>query len=551
MLQAHSCERSRVGSWFALLGAALCCAFMQAAAAGEIRALRVCADPGNMPLSNDKAQGYQNKMAEVLAAALGVSVQYDYRASTERGLLRGTLDANTCDVMFDVPADMERVLTTQPLYRSTFVLASRSERKLHFNNLDDPRLKKLKIGVYQTSAIRAALAEHDVKNNTVTHFLSYDGDRVPEHQASYQVQEMIDGKLDVVGIWGPFAGYYKTMKNAPITLQPVNVIEDGEPLEFDMALAVRRGDRELQQRLNQALISEKDKLRKILDEYGVPLVQCEACVIGGELLAHGPYKPAQIAQAQEGSVAYAPDATLDQLKIWLKQGANPDDELLNAVTGGDLSRVRYLLDHGAKVDARDTEGYTALQNAVRTDRKEIAAYLIEHHADLAARDRDGWTALMFAVWRDSPELVRKLVTGGAQMEAPNPQGLTPLCIAAQNGKTQAAQALIELGADLNKAVGAAGYTPLMLAIAGDWDETATLLVQRGAAVNAKNAGGLTALMIAAARNRVDVARLLLGAGADPDAQAQEGFTAQSIARDRDNQAVLDVLKKASQHGKTG
>ena len=536
-----------------LLGAFAAAGLCNTAVAGEIRALRVCADPGNMPLSNQRAEGFQNKIAEVLATSLGTTVTYDWRASTERGLLRGTLDANTCDVMLDMPVDMERVLTTAPLYRSAFVLVYRNDRKLKFKDLDDPQLKKMKVGVYQMSAIREALGQHGVKSNTVTHFISYDGDRVPEHQPSYQVQRMIDGQLDVVGIWGPFAGYYKTMKNAPITLQPVNLMDDVEPLQFEMALAVRRGDRDLQQRLNQALRDEKDKIRKILDDYGVPLVQCEECVISGDLPAHGPYKstpPAtNVAQAQEARVAkaYAPPATLDQLKIWLKDGADPNKELSNAATAGDLVRVRYLVEHGADINTRDAEGYTPLQNAVRTRYDELAAYLVEHKADVNLADSDGWTPLMFAAWRDSADSIRVLVAHGAQLETPNPKGLTALCIAAQHGKTDATQALIKAGADINKAVGGAGYTPLMLAVTGGWDEAAEALIKAGAAVNAKNAGGVTTLMIAAAGNRVDTAKLLIQSGADVDAQAEQGLTALSIAQDRGNDAVIEVLRQAPRH----
>lgn len=533
-----------------LLGAVAATSFCNSAAAGEIRALRVCADPGNMPLSNLRAEGFQNKIAEVLATALGTTVTYDWRASTERGLLRGTLDANTCDVMLDMPADMERVLTTTPLYRSSFVLAYRNDRGIKIKDLDDPQLKKMKVGVYQMSAIRESLGQHGVKSNTVTHFISYDGDRVPEHQPSYQVQRMIDGQLDIVGIWGPFAGYYKTMKNAPITLQPVNLMDDEEPLQFEMALAVRRGDRDLQQKLNQVLRDEQGKIRKILDDYGVPLVQCDICVISGDIPAHGPYKstpPPTVAEAPATSTAYAPPATLDQLKIWLKQGADPNKELVNAVIAGDMLRLRYLVERGADINTRDAEGYTPLQNAVRTRYDELTAYLIEHKADVNLADSDGWTALMFAAWRDSPASIAALVSHGANLEASNPQGLTALCIAAQQGKTQATAALIKAGADINKAVGGAGYTPLMLAVVGGWEETAAELINNGAAVNAKNAGGITSLMIAAAGNRVDTARLLLKAGADIDAKAEQGLTAMSIAQDRGNDAVIEVLKQAPKH----
>lgn len=521
------------------------------ASAGEIRALRVCADPGNMPLSNEAQQGYQNKIAEVLAASLGVGVSYDWRTSTERGLIRGTLDANTCDVMLDMPPDMERVLTTVPVYRSTFVLAYRNDRGLDIKNLDDPKLKKLKVGVYQMSSIRDTLARHDIKNNVTTHFISYDGAQNPQHQPSYQVQRMIDGQLDVVGIWGSFAGYYKTIKKAPITLLPVNLMDDSEPLEFSMAMAVRRGDRGLQQRLNQALRDEKDKIRKILDDYGVPLVKCEDCVISGDLPSHGPYRdelpPQQVADAAIKD-AYAAPVSLDQLKDALKKGASPDKELLNAVTAGDPDRVRYLTAHGANIDTRDAEGYTPLHNAVRTRSDALAAFLVEQKADVNLKDNDGWTPLMLAAWRDSADSVRMLIAHGAKIEATNPKGLTALCIAAQNGKADSAAELIKAHADVNKTVGAAGYTPLMLAVSGGYDDIAALLVRNGAAVNAKNAGGLTSLMIAAAGNRADTARLLIQSGADVDAKADEGMTALSIAQDRGSDAVLEILRKAPQHG---
>src|SRR5665213_1871457 len=135
--------------------------------AADAAALRVCADPGNMPLSNNRGEGFENKIATLLATSMGRTVQYYFRPSIERGLTRTTLYADECDLMMDMPLDSERVLTTQAIYRTTFVLATREDRRLSFKNLDDPRLKKLKVGVYQTSAIREALSEHDVFENVV------------------------------------------------------------------------------------------------------------------------------------------------------------------------------------------------------------------------------------------------------------------------------------------------------------------------------------------------------------------------------------------------
>src|ERR1039457_1462639 len=252
-------------------------------------ALRVCADPGNMPFSNTAGAGFEQKIGAVLAGALGTKAQYFYRPGIERGMTRSTLDADECDVMLDMPVDAERVLTTKPIYRTTFVLAYRNDRGINFKNLDDPPLKNLRVGVYQTSAIREALAEHDVMSNVFIHYLSHDADLVPEHEPGYQVQEMIDGKLDVAAVWGPFAGYYKAMKNAPIIIQPVNLMEDAVPMEFDMALAVRNTDRELLARLQQALLDKRDAVQQILTDFGVPLLKCDACLVSGDLPSHGPY----------------------------------------------------------------------------------------------------------------------------------------------------------------------------------------------------------------------------------------------------------------------
>src|SRR5580700_2841390 len=145
-------------------------------------ALRVCADPGNLPLSNNRGEGFENKIATLLAGAMGTTVQYYFRPSIERGLTRTTLYADECDLMMDMPLDSERVLTTEAIYRTTFVLAYRNDKNLSFKNLDDPKLKKLRIGVYQTSAMREALLEHDVVDNVVIHYLSHDADLVPENQ---------------------------------------------------------------------------------------------------------------------------------------------------------------------------------------------------------------------------------------------------------------------------------------------------------------------------------------------------------------------------------
>src|ERR1035441_8712822 len=168
-----------------------------AAFGADLKSLTVCADPGNMPLSNQKGEGFENKIAQVIGTALGTGVQYYWRPSIERGLMRTTLSEGNCDVWMDMASDTEGAVVLKPLYRSTFVLAYRSDKGIAIKNLDDPALKKLRVGVFQVSAIRQALADHGVVTNTIIHYLSHNADIVEDNQPSYQVQQVIDGSLDV------------------------------------------------------------------------------------------------------------------------------------------------------------------------------------------------------------------------------------------------------------------------------------------------------------------------------------------------------------------
>ena len=506
-------------------------------------ALRVCVDPGNMPLSNNRGEGLENKLAVVLAGALGTTVQYYYRPGVERGLTRTTLDAEQCDVMLDMPVDSDDVLTTTALYRTTYVLAYRSDRGIDIKSLDDPRLKTLRVGVYETSAIREALADHGIGKVEI-HYLSHNGDLVPESQPSYQIQQVLDGKLDVAAAWGPLAGYYKAVKQAPLTIQPANLMDDYVPLEFDMALGVRRNDRDLQRRLEQAMHEQRDALRAVLTGFGVPLVSCDTCIVSGDLPAHGPYKQREAPHPGQA----APAVSIAQLNDWLAHGANVNTELNNAVLAGDQARVSYLLDKKhASLTALDLQGETPLHHALQLRSTDMVAFLIARGADVNQRDRDGWTPLMTAAYGDDAADIKVLVAHGADPNAVSAQNFTPLGIAAQYGKNKAALALIEAGADPGRPIGDAGYTPLMLATANDAAELARSLIGKGADVNARNSGGVTALMIGAANSRAGMVELLVHAGANVQAKTERGETALSIARTKGDEKVIRLLDEASGH----
>src|ERR1700722_20318523 len=514
-----------------------------AAPAASQAALRVCADPGNMPFSNEAGEGLENKIAQVLAQALDTKVQYYFRPTIERGLTRTTLDADECDLMLDMPVDSERVLTSTPVYRTTFVLAYRNDRGIKIKNLDDPRLKNLKIGVYQTSAIREALAEHNVITNVFIHYLSHDADLVAEDQPGYQVQQVIDGKLDIAAAWGPFAGYYKAIKHAPLTIQPVNLMEDAVPMEFDMALAVRTTDHNLLAKIEQAMHDQREAIHAILTDFGVPLVHCDTCLVSGDLPSHGPYKPAPLNPEPSGHEKQT--VTIAMLNDWLAHGANVNVELNNAVIADDLVRVAYLLDKKhASIDAQDLQGETPLHHALVRRSEPVIKYLLEHGASVSATDRDGWSPMMTAAWTADAAAVKLLAEHKADPNFVGPGNLTPLAIALEYGKEAAAVALVENGADYIHPMGDAGYTPLMLAVAGHSESAAKAMIQKGAGVMASNPGGVPALMIAAGDGRTNLVALLVHSGANVSAQSERGDTALSIARAKGHEAVIKLLDEA-------
>lgn len=546
-------------------------ALKEAAMRRQVPALRVCGDPGNLPLSDVNRAGYENKIIELIAAEMGTYVAYFWRPYLERGITRQTFETGECEVLLDVPTDFEGVLETEPIYRTTYVLAYRRDSGLIINNLDDPRLKSLSIGTYQTSGIRMALAERGIRENVKLHVVSHDGDIDQAAQPWRQVQNVIDGKLDVAAVWGPFAGWLKTMKNAPIVVQPVNLDEDQIPLEFDLAIGLRQMDWILKYKFDLALESKKGEIEKILRDYGVPLVECSSCIVAGDLPSHGTYtKPV----GDEGvpNAAVPSDQKVDRARLnaWLKQGANINQELSNAVLASDVDRISILVARGANVNKVDSEGYAPIHIAARNESAKVIDALIAREADVNLKDKDGYAALHYAVLRNSPVAIQALALHRADLEAPTPDGATPLALAIVESKYKAAIALIAAGADVEAAQGEAKLTPLML-IAGSEPRELTLgsgtsliektnpgdpgplevaraMIAKGAKVNDVSKTGVTALLLAASHNNVPIVGLLVQTGADQKFRSPEGKTAVDLARDNDNTSVISLLNLLSQAG---
>lgn len=519
--------------------------------------LTFCADPGNMPLSNNRAEGFQNKIAEAVAAKMGARVRYFWRPFFERGLTRETFDNHECEIIIELPYGYEHVLTSIPIYRSTYVFATHADADFTIDGFDDPDLRQKTLGVFQHSGMREALSRHGIKEGLDLHILSYDADLRPEKQPWNQVQRVADGTLDIAGVWGPFAGWVEA-RGGPVTLTPANVMEDQVPLEFDMAFGVRTNDVVLKYALDFALLDAQDEIKAILEEFSVPLVQCSACAVSGDLPAHGSYFQNIVVEAQErftevhgtapkidfDNLTPVQTAALKRLDRALANGADIGAEFANAVTGSDELRVTYLLERGVKIDAPDLQGATPLITAAKSRDTQMLEFLLDKGAGIDVADRDDMTALHHAVLRNHAPSVALLIAKGADASHPSGPGKLPaLALAIEMDMRWATKALIEAGVPVDTKFNEANLTPLMLIatrsetrnrsarVTGGPSlvELGTALLAKGADPNAVTSKGVTALMIAAGQENTDILALLLNAGADASLRNAKGRTALDIA----------------------
>jgi mxaJ protein len=260
-----------------LLVAALLVA--SAAAEGEPRrVLKVCADPNNLPYSNAKGEGFENKLAELVAKDLGATLSYTWWAQ-RRGNVRETLNAGTCDLIPGVASSLDRLATTRPYYRSTYVVVSRAERRLDISGFDDPRLRNLRIGVQLIGDDGAntppahALMRRGITGN-VRGYTVYGDYRSAAPQEPI-MKAVASGEVDVAFVWGPLAGYFAGREGVKLRLTPLALPFDGPqlPMAFDISMGTRRDDRALREEVDAILLRRDGEVKALLRSFGVPLVE--------------------------------------------------------------------------------------------------------------------------------------------------------------------------------------------------------------------------------------------------------------------------------------
>jgi mxaJ protein len=235
----------------------------------------VCADPNNLPFSNERQQGFENRIAELVARDLNTRLRYTWWAQ-RRGFVRNTLNARECDLLIGVPSSFERASTTIPYYRSTYVFVTRRDRHIAVASFDDPLLRRLKIGVQMigddftnTPPAHALSKRHIIQN---VHGYSVYGDYRQPNPPARIIDALAKGDIDVAIAWGPLAGYFARKSAVPLDITPVSPQIDLPflPFVFDISMGVRRGDNALRDQLNTIISRRKGEIDRILDQYGVP-----------------------------------------------------------------------------------------------------------------------------------------------------------------------------------------------------------------------------------------------------------------------------------------
>jgi len=257
-----------------VLAGAFLLAFSAAAVHG--RELRVCADPNNLPFSNAKGEGFENKIVERIASSLGAELKYTWWAQ-RRGFVRNTLKAGDCDLWPGVISGFELLATSRPYYRSSYVFVTRTDRGLDIASFDDPRLRGLKIGVQMVGndAMNTppthALARRGIIDN-VRGFMLY-GDYSRPNPTMAIVDAVDDDTVDVAVVWGPVAGYFGAHAAHELRLTPISLPVDGAqwPMVFDIAMGFRRDEPEFGAEINGALVDNMAAIEAILADYRVPI----------------------------------------------------------------------------------------------------------------------------------------------------------------------------------------------------------------------------------------------------------------------------------------
>jgi quinoprotein dehydrogenase-associated probable ABC transporter substrate-binding protein len=232
--------------------------------------LRVCADPRNLPLSNEKGEGYENKIAELLAARLQKRLAYVFFPQAT-GFFRMTLGAHRCDVVMGYPQGDDLVQGTNPYMRTAYAMVAKSGGGLEdVATLEDPRLKEKHIGVVAATPPATNMAINGLMGRAKPYPLMIDT-RI-DSSAEAMIKDITTGAIDAGVLWGPMAGYYAQRTNPPLHVTPLVKETSGPRLAYRIGMGVRAADQNWKRLLNRFIQDNQSEINAILLGYGVPLL---------------------------------------------------------------------------------------------------------------------------------------------------------------------------------------------------------------------------------------------------------------------------------------
>ena len=234
------------------------------------KVLRVCADPSNMPFSTAKGEGFENKLAELVANKLGKGLSYSFYPQAP-GFVRNTLGAHKCDVIMGIPQGDDLVQVTNPYYRTAYALVFKQGHGLEgVDALGDPRLKGKRIGIVAGTPPGNNMVANGLMANAKPYPLVIDT-RV-DSSAAAMMHDLAADEIDAGILWGPMAGYYARHAASAVTVVPLVKETTGPRLAYRIAMGVRYADQEWKRQLNRTIQDNQPAINRLLLGFGVPLL---------------------------------------------------------------------------------------------------------------------------------------------------------------------------------------------------------------------------------------------------------------------------------------
>jgi quinoprotein dehydrogenase-associated probable ABC transporter substrate-binding protein len=250
------------------------------------KVLRVCADPRNLPFSNAKGEGFENKIAELFAAKLDKKLDYMFYPEAT-GFVRMTLGAHRCDVIMGFPQGDDLVQGTNPYYRTAYALVAKVGGGLDdVATLGDPRLKGMHIGIVAGTPPATNMAVNGLMPNAKPYPLMIDTRIDSSGQA--MIDDLRAGTIDAAVLWGPMAGYYANQSDTPLHVTPLVKETAGPRMAFRIGMGVRGSDQNWKRLLNRLIAENQPAINRILLDYGVPLLDESDRPLGAAAAAKQP-----------------------------------------------------------------------------------------------------------------------------------------------------------------------------------------------------------------------------------------------------------------------